>query len=189
LTKQLTDTFGKGEGSLLDSVIGNIGSDDSSYIKAYDAAMAPQNAENLAALNTTLGNGGVGANSSTAAIANADFQSNVTSQEGLQEQQLQMNDLSQLLQLTEGLEGPSAEEVSSGGILNDIGAIAGDVGAVLHGGSGVSNLGANIGSAAVPNGSAVSSPAANQLSDSALFDTTDAAQEIPTETASLDMLL
>lgn len=151
VTKQLTDTFGKGTGSLLDSEINNLGSGDSSYMQAYKAAMAPANAENLATLNTTLGNGGVSANSSTEAIADADFQSNVTSQEGLQEQQLQMNDLSQLLGLTESIENPSVAEVSSGGFLNDFGKIATDVSALIPGAPGMPSMGGGGGSSSYTN--------------------------------------
>jgi hypothetical protein len=137
LNKQLVDIYGKGEGNLLNSEISNLGSDDSSYMQAYEAAMAPVNAENLSTLNTTLGNSGVGANSSTAAIANADFEANVTSGEGLQEQQLQMNDLQNLLGLTTGLEGSSQAEVSSSGwgeFLNSVGSLSSDAGSILHGG-------------------------------------------------------
>lgn len=148
LNKQLTDTFGKGEGSLLSSEISNLGSTDSTYMQAYEKSMAPVNAENLATLNTTLSNEGVSGNSSAAAIANADFQTGITANEGLQAEQLQQTQIQDLLSLTTGLEGPSAEEVSSGGFLNDFGAIAGDVGSILHGGAGVSNLGSNIGAAA-----------------------------------------
>src|SRR5271155_4859096 len=84
--KQLVDIYGKGTGNLLNTLIGNIGGSDDAYMQAYEQAMAGPNAENLATLNTTLGNSGIGMNSSTAAIANADFESNITSQEGLQEQ-------------------------------------------------------------------------------------------------------
>lgn len=121
--KQLTDIYGKGTGNLLASEISNLGSEDSSYMQAYKKAIAPINAENLATLNTTLGNEGISSDSSTAAIENADFMSNVTAQEGLQEKQLQMNDLAQLLGLTESTMSDSRDEVSSGGFLNDIGAV------------------------------------------------------------------
>lgn len=143
LNKQLVDTFGKGEGNLLNTEIGNLGSADSSYMQAYEKAMQQPNAENLATLNTTLGNEGVSGDSSTAAIANADYQTGITNQEGLQEQQLQMNDEQNLLGLTQGLEGQSAAEVASGGFLNDIGSVLGAVGSVASsflGGGGLSSL-------------------------------------------------
>lgn len=153
LQKQLVDTFGKGEGNLLDTVLGSIGGGDDAYMQAYEAAMAQPNAENLATLNTTLGNSGIGANSSTSAIANADFQSGITAQEGLQEQGLQMNDLQQLLGLTEGLENPSAQEVSSGGFLNDFASIMGSIGAIIPGASGGASFMSRGGSAPGPSSS------------------------------------
>jgi hypothetical protein len=141
LNKQLTDTFGKGEGGLLDNEISNLGSDDSTYMQAYSAAMAGQNAENSATLNTTLGNQGIGANSSTSAIANADFQTGITSQEGLQEQNLQQDQISQLLGVTTGLENQSASEVSSGGFMNDLGSVLSAAGSDFKGiASGVVDL-------------------------------------------------
>jgi hypothetical protein len=156
VTKQLTDTYGKGEGALLGSEISNLGSSDNSYMQAYTAAMAPQNAENLSSLNTTLGNEGVSGNSSTAAIADADFNSNVTSQEGLQEAQLQQTSQQDLLGLTSGLEGQSAAEVSSGGFLNDLGSIAGSV----------AELGSGIANVATGGLSGIASSAAGMLSNS-----------------------
>lgn len=121
--KQLTNVFGKGVGGDINSVINNLGSNDSTYMQAYAAAMAPQNAENLATLNTTLGNSGISANSSTAAIANADFQSQVTSQEGLQEQQLQQLDEQNLISLLTSVEGPANKQAST--------SVVGDIGATL----------------------------------------------------------
>ena len=121
--KQLDNVFGKGIGGDISSVINNLGSNDSTYMQAYTAAMAPQNAENLATLNTTLGNSGISANSSTAAIANADFQSQVTSQEGLQEQQLQQLDEQNLIGLLTSTEGPANKQAST--------SVVGDIGATL----------------------------------------------------------
>lgn len=125
--KQLTDTFGKGIGGDINSVINNLGSGDSSYLQAYQAAMAPVNAENQATLDTTLGNQGVSANSSTAAIANADFLSNVSTQTGLQEQQLQQTDEQNLIGLLSGV-APAANKEASTSVWGDIGDVLGAVG-------------------------------------------------------------
>lgn len=123
--KQLTNIYGAGVGGDINSVINNLGSNDSTYMQAYMAAQAQPNAENLATLNTTLGNEGVGANSSTAAIANADFQTGVTSQEGLQEQQLQQTDEQNLIGLLSSTEGAANKQAST--------SIWGDIGSVLGG--------------------------------------------------------
>lgn len=125
LSKQLTDVYGKGVGGATDALINNLGSGDSTYMQAYAKAMAQPNAENLATLNTTLGNSGVSANSSTAAIANADFQSNVSAQEGLQEQQLQQTDEQNLIGLLTGTQGAANKEAST--------SVWGDIGNVLEG--------------------------------------------------------
>jgi hypothetical protein len=117
---QLTNVFGAGVGGDISSTINNLGSTDSTYMQAYQAAMAQPNAENLATLNTTLGNSGVGANSSTAAIANADFQTGVTSQEGLQEQQLQQTDEQNLIGLLTSTEAAANKQASTS-VVGDIG--------------------------------------------------------------------
>lgn len=129
---ELNNIFGSGVGGLINSVAGDIGSTDSSYMQKYKDAMAGSNAEKLATLETTLGNEGVSADSSTAAIAQADFESGVVADEGLQEQQLQMNDLAQLLGLTESLEAPAqAAQADSG--WNLFGKVVGDVGGAVAG--------------------------------------------------------
>lgn len=139
LGKQASDLYGKGVGGLLTSEIENLGSNDSSYMQAYEKAMAPINAENLATLETNLGNEGVSGNSSTSAIAQADFNANVTSQEGMQEEELQMNDLNQLLGLTESMEGTSsqAQQVTP---LSIFGKVAGDIGSDVGGALGGTDL-------------------------------------------------
>jgi hypothetical protein len=127
--KQLRDTYGNGIGTLLFSTMANLGGQNDQYMQAYEKAMAGPNAENLATLNTTLGNSGVSANSSTAAIANADFQSNVTAQEGLQEAQLQKQDATLSASILEGILPTEAKQTSDanqsvfGQIINDIGGI------------------------------------------------------------------
>lgn len=132
-SNELNNIFGSGVGGLINSEIANLGSQNSSYMQNYENAMAPENAENLASLQTTLGNEGVGANSSTAAIAQSNFETGVSSQEGLQEQQLQMNDLSQLLGLTESIEQPAQEaqqntwESELGSVLGEVGGTAGGI--------------------------------------------------------------
>lgn len=139
LSKQLNDVFGKGVGGALDSTITNLGSNDSTYMQAYTKAMAQPNAENLATLNTTLGNSGVSADSSTAAIANADFQSNVSAQEGLQEQQLQQTDEQNLIGLLTSTQGAANKEASTS-VWGDIGAVLGAVGSDVGSALGHTNL-------------------------------------------------
>jgi hypothetical protein len=122
----LKNIFGTGVGGDINSVINNLGSNDSTYMQAYMASMAQPNAENLATLNTTLGNSGVSSNSSTAAIANADFETGVTAQEGMQEAQLQQTDEQNLIGLLESTEG-AANKNASTSIWGDIGSVLGAV--------------------------------------------------------------
>lgn len=125
VTKQLKDIYGKGEGSLLGSLLNNLGSNNSSYMQAYTQAMAKQNQEGFNTLQTAQGNAGIGADSSTAAIADSNYWSGVTAQEGLQEQQLQMAQIQDTMGLVTGMEHASQQEVSSGGWLNTISQLVG----------------------------------------------------------------
>lgn len=130
LDKQLNSEYGKGVGSVIDSLIKSIGSGDDAYMQAYDKAMAQPNAEALATLSTNLGNEGISGDSSTAAIAKADLLSGEVSQEGLQVQQLKMNDLAELLGLTQGLEGQAAKDAADTG-WSEFGHVIGDIGGAV----------------------------------------------------------
>jgi hypothetical protein len=113
LQKQLNDTYGKGEGGELFSLMQNLGSNDSSYMQAYNQAMSKQTAEGQASLTTAQGNSGISANSSAAAIENADYQSGVQAQAGLQEQQLLQTQMGDAIGLTESTEQETAAENST----------------------------------------------------------------------------
>ena len=130
LDKQLNSEYGKGVGSVIDSLIKSIGSGDDAYMQAYDKAMAQPNAEALATLSTNLGNEGISGDSSTAAIAKADLLSGEVSQEGLQVQQLKMNDLAELLGLTQGLEGQASKDAADTG-WSEFGHVIGDIGGAI----------------------------------------------------------
>lgn len=127
LDSQLTDVFGKGVGGAIDSTIANLGSTNSTYMQAYQAAMAQPNAEALATLQTAQGNAGISANSSAAAIGTADLLSSETAQEGLQEQQLQQTDQQDLIGLLTSTEGAANKEASTS-VWGDIGSVLGAVG-------------------------------------------------------------
>jgi len=126
VNKQLTDEYGKGVGGVIGSELENLGSADSSYMTAYENAMAMPNSEQLSTLQTSLGNEGISGNSSTAALATADLLSQETSQEGLQEQQLLQSNIAEQVGLTESLEGTANKDVSQSG-WSIFGEVAGDV--------------------------------------------------------------
>ena len=132
LNKQATDEYGKGVGGVISSELENLGSSDSSYMQAYQSAMAMPNSEALSTLQTSLGNEGISGNSSTAALGTADLLSQQTSQEGLQEQQLLQSNISEGVGLTESLEGTANKDVSQTG-WSIFGEVAGDIGGAIAG--------------------------------------------------------
>lgn len=113
LQKQLNDTYGKGEGQLLYSLLNNLGGSDSSYMQAYQQAMGNTQAEGLATIDTSLGNAGISANSSAAAIEKGDYLSSLGAQEGLQEQQLLQTQQQETIGLVQGMQGQTSAENSS----------------------------------------------------------------------------
>lgn len=131
LQKQLNDTYGKGEGGVLFSLMQNLGSNDSSYMTAYNQAMSKQTAEGQASLTTAQGNSGISANSSAAAIENADYQSGIQAQAGLQEQQLLQTQQGEAIDLAKSTEGATAAENSTSW-LNTAAQVVG-IGATLAG--------------------------------------------------------
>jgi hypothetical protein len=124
---QLNDVYGQGVGGQIGSLEANLGSGDSTYMQAYQAAMAQPNAENMATLQTSLSNAGVGMNSSTAAIAQSDLLTGETAQEGLQEQQLQQTDQQNLLGLVQGTQSAANKQASTS-VWGDIGSVLGSIG-------------------------------------------------------------
>lgn len=145
LQKQLNDIYGKGEGGLLSSLLMNLGSNDSSYMDAYKQAMSKSTAEGMATLDTSLGNAGISSNSSAAAIEKADYMSGVTSQEGLQEQQLILQQQQEAIGLTQGLQGDAKAENSTSWI-DTLGQVAGVAGTFIGDATGLSSVGSGIGS-------------------------------------------
>lgn len=117
---QLQNQYGAGIGGTIASTLENLGSNNSSYMQAYEQSLAQPTAENLATLNTTLGNEGASGNSSAAAIANADYLSGVTAQEGLQSQQLEQSDIGEEVGLLGSLEGVANKNQSTS-VVGDIG--------------------------------------------------------------------
>lgn len=130
LSKQLIDEYGKGVGGLLTSELTNLGSADSSYMKAYESAMAMPNSEALSTLQTQLGNEGVSGNSSTAALATADLLSQQSAQEGLQEQQLLQSNIAEELGLTQGLQSTANKAQQDTG-WSIFGSVLGDIGGAV----------------------------------------------------------
>jgi hypothetical protein len=134
LQKQLNDIYGKGEGGLMFQMISNLGSNDSSYMQAYNTAMSKQIAEGSATLQTAQGNAGISANSSAAAIESADYMSGIEAQAGLQEQQLIQQQQQEAIGLTQGLQSDAKAENSTSW-LNTLAQVA-SIGATFAGEAG-----------------------------------------------------
>lgn len=131
LQKQLNDMYGKGEGGIMFSLLSNLGSNDSSYMDAYHTAMAKTQAEGMSTIDTGLGNAGISANSSTAAIEKGDYLSGLSAQEGMQEQQLIQNQQSEAINLVQGMQSDASAENSTSW-LNTAAQVVG-IGATLAG--------------------------------------------------------
>lgn len=112
---QMTDILGQGVGTDVTNLLNSIGGTDSATLQEFIQSLAPQEATAQAGVNASLGAGGVSANSSVAAIADSNLQSqefatisgesaNLT-QEG---QQLESSILT-------GLEPAAQQEVASSG--------------------------------------------------------------------------
>lgn len=136
LQKQLNDTYGKGEGTLLYSLLNSLGSNDSAYMSAYNQAMSKQTAEGMATIDTGLGNAGISANSSAAAIEKGDYMSGVTAAAGMQEQQLIQTQTQDAIGLVQGMQSATAAENSTSW-LNTAAQVVG-IGATLAGVPGAS---------------------------------------------------
>lgn len=150
LQKQLNDIYGKGEGGLLYSLLQNLGGNDSSYMQAYHQAMGHTQAEGLSTIDTGLGNAGISADSSTAAIEKGDYLSSLSAQEGLQEQQLLQTQQQESIGLVQGLQ-QSAQAENSTSWLNTLGQVAGIAGTFVGDATGLSGVGSAL-SKLIPGG-------------------------------------
>lgn len=147
INKQLTDIYGKGVGGALATVLQNLGSNDSSYIEAYKQAMAGQQAEDISTIGTSLGNAGISADSSTAAIEKADYMARSTAQLGMQEQQLIQQQTQDTIGILQGTQKDAASETASSW-LDTFGQVAGIAGTFIGDATGLSSIGSGIKSVA-----------------------------------------
>jgi hypothetical protein len=76
--KQLTDILGQGVGNDLENLLNSIGGVDSATLQEYQQSLVPQEAQASANLTASLGAAGVSANSSVAALGQANLQAQET---------------------------------------------------------------------------------------------------------------
>lgn len=142
LGKQLTDIYGNGVGGALSSELGSMSGTNSADLQQYEASLAPQMATAQANVNAALGAGGVSSNSSVAAIADANLQSQETAAIAGESAQLTEHDQDLTANILGSTMGAAEKETASSGwtVFGDVmGDIAQDVGAMTHGGAGATN--------------------------------------------------
>jgi hypothetical protein len=173
LQKQLDDIYGSGVGGSLYSLLNGMSGTDSTILQEYIQSLQPQMATAQANTNAALGAGGVSANSSVAAIADSNLQSQETAAVAGESANLTQSQEQLTASLLSGMENKAAAETATSAwstLGNVVGDISQDVGAVIHGSSGATNTG-NAGAASVPSNSSVASTAAAGNSQIAGVDT------------------
>ncbi len=127
---QLSDIYGQGVGTDLTNLLGSIGGTDSATLQEFQQSLAPQEAVAQANLNASLGAGGVSANSSVAALGNANLQSQEMATVAGEDANLTQSGQNLEASILTGTEQAAQQEVASSGwsVFGDvIGAIGSDV--------------------------------------------------------------
>lgn len=115
LNKQLTDIFGKGVGGAESNLINSIGGVDSATLQEYIASLAPQEATAQSNLNASLGAGGVSANSSVAALGDANLKAQETAAIAGESANLTQSGQNLEASLLTGMQNPAAQQVNESG--------------------------------------------------------------------------
>lgn len=126
-SKQLTDIYGKGIGGDLNNLLNSIGGTDSATLQEYTASLVPQEATAKANLDASLGAGGVSANSSVAALGNANLQAQETAAIAGESAQLTQSGQNLEASILSGTEQAATAEVAESG-WNVFGQVAQDLG-------------------------------------------------------------
>ena len=146
LSQQEVDIYGKGVGGQLTNLLDSIGGANSQTLQDFTASLQPQEATAAANLDASLGAGGVSANSSVAALGNANLQAQETAAIAGESGQLIQSGQNLDAQVLTGQQQQAAAEVSEspwsvlGSVLGDVGSIAGDVLGVGGIGSAISSM-------------------------------------------------
>jgi hypothetical protein len=134
LGNQLSDIYGTGVGGGLDALINSIGGVNSATLQDYAKSLVPQEAKAQANLNASLGAGGVGANSSVAALGDANLQAQETGMIAGEEANLLQSGQQLEASLLTGMEPAAAAETAESGwnvfgqVAGAVGNLAGDIG-------------------------------------------------------------
>ena len=132
--KQLTDIYGKGVGGALASLLAGMSGTDSQILQEYIKSLQPQMATAQSNVNAALGAGGVSANSSVAAISDANLQAQEFGAIAGEEANLTQSQEQLTSQILMGLSPAASKEVSTSGwsIFGDVmNQISGDIGDIV----------------------------------------------------------
>jgi hypothetical protein len=132
--KQLTDIYGKGVGGALAKLLEGMSGTDSQVLQDYIKSLQPQMATAQANTNAALGAGGVSANSSVAAIADANLQAQETAAVAGESAKLTMNQEELTASILGNMQGAASKEVATSGwnIFGDVmSQITGDIGNLI----------------------------------------------------------
>lgn len=134
--KQLTDIYGKGIGGDLNNLLNSIGGTNSATLQEFQQSLAPEEATAKANLDTSLGAGGVSANSSVAALGNANLQSQEMATVAGEDANLTQSGQNLEASILTGTEQAAEQEVAQSGwsVFGDVvGAIGQDAGGIMKG--------------------------------------------------------
>jgi hypothetical protein len=127
--KQLTDIYGQGIGGDINNLLNSIGGTDSATLQEFNQSLQPQEATAQANLNASLGAGGVSANSSVAALGNANLQAQEQATVAGEDAQLTQSGQNLEASILGGTEQAAQAEVSQSW-LTDLGDVAAGVGSL-----------------------------------------------------------
>ena len=112
-SSEINDIFGSGVGGDIDSFLGSISGTDSAVLQNYVKSLQPQEAKAQANTNAALGAGGVSANSSVAALADANLQSQETASIAGESAQLTQSGEQMQESMIQGMEAPAENYTNS----------------------------------------------------------------------------
>jgi hypothetical protein len=133
---QLSDIYGSGVGTDISNLLGSIGGVDSATLQEYIASLAPQEATAQANLTASLGAGGVSANSSVAAIGEANLNAQETAAVAGESANLTQSGEQLEASILGTTEQAAEQQVSESGwtVFGDVlGAVGGDAAKVVGG--------------------------------------------------------
>ena len=130
LAKQYNDIYGKGVGGELSNLIAGMSGTDSAVFQQYLASLQPQIAKGQADLNAHLGASGVSANSSVAALADANYQSGVIATESGADAQIMQQGLQDTIGIVTGTQQAAEQQVADSSMWGLFGSLAQTAGSV-----------------------------------------------------------